>query len=606
MTVVFRIWGDDPRLDVLIVRYFVWLTSSREGVRTGCYDSSMSLRMLGAMVALATAGCAQQQEDHLVFNMLQRGPLPVARTVANSAGQQWKANLSGASWAQLPAAEGTGPIRVAISVDAVFKEPGDYSGRLTVSSAGTERNITISLHVVPRAPGPKFTYVSEPKGCSVPPGMPLPDQALCVVTDEKPPGNFKGPAKGESYRDPNFGALVRAMTSPLTLHAYSTPNPLSAHNRYLLVGNMHAEAAIIEVATGRVVSRPATPFETVVWDAKDDEKYYYPSGARIIQFTMKHEIAQTLVDYGRAPFRLKNIINGGSTDTTKDNWMGFWAPADQKVCALDIGSLKTYCASYAAATIGMNINPDNGTVLISKGVDKQSGKRYVWIVGQPCGAMYSVNFETGKLDFEHLGPELPDWPGNGDGVCQAGERCITGDHYDMAEDENGIQYFVGGIESQQPCEYSIYSFQLNKGTRFTTPAELGGGRKKLMTLFRCGGDVWTDYHVGCSKGSPYCVFSTTYGAFRSRRQAQDPTPLPRGPHVAEVLVVKVDATEVRRLMKNRSVPFAEEPGEAYWSTPRGAISNDGAYVVVDSNFGEPNQQRVVLVETGLAAGNGGK
>ena len=52
-------------------------------------------------------------------------------------------------------------------------------------------------------------------------------------------------------------------------------------------------------------------------------------------------------------------------------------------------------------------------------------------------------------------------------------------------------------------------------------------------------------------------------------------------------------------MKNRSVPMAGEPANSYWSTPRAAISNDGALVVVDSNFGEANQHRVVVVETGL-------
>jgi hypothetical protein len=305
------------------------------------------------------------------------------------------------------------------------------------------------------------------------------------------------------------------------------------------------------------------------------------------------------MDYGRAPWRFTKLTNGGSTDTTKDNWTGFWAPAEQTACALDLTSLKTYCGRYDAASIGMSIDPDNGTVLVSKGVDRSSGKRYAWIVGRPAGVMYSVNFAEGKLDFEYLGPEFPDWPGNGDGVCQAGEHCFTGDHFDMGEDQNGIQYFIGAIETQQPCEYSMYSFQLNKGTRFTAPAELDGGRRRIATLFRCGGDRWTDYHVGCAKVSPLCVFSTTYGGFQSQRQANDLSPLPRGPHIAEVIVVRVDGTEVRRLMKNRSVPMALEPAGSYWSTPRASLSNDGAWVVVDSNFGEANQQRVLLVETGL-------
>ena len=294
------------------------------------------------------------------------------------------------------------------------------------------------------------------------------------------------------------------------------------------------------------------------------------------------------------------MTNGGSTDTTKDNWMGFDAPAEQNVCALEISTRKTFCASYSPAAIGMAIGTDNGTVMIAKGVDRETGKRYVWIVGQPCGALYSIDRESGKLRFEHLGPELPDWPGNGDGICQPGERCVAGDHYDMGEDERGVQYLFGGLETTLPCEYSIYRFQLNKGTRFTTPEEVGGGRKHIMTLFRCGGaDTWVDYHVGCAKAAPDCVFSTTYGNFNFQRRAGDTAPLPRGPHIAEVLVVRTDGTEVRRLMKHRSVPMPGETANSYWSTPRASISNDGRLVVLDSNFGEANRQRVVLVETGL-------
>jgi hypothetical protein len=120
-----------------------------------------------------------------------------------------------------------------------------------------------------------------------------------------------------------------------------------------------------------------------------------------------------------------------------------------------------------------------------------------------------------------------------------------------------------------------------------------------MTLFHCGGDIWADYHVGCAKAAPYCVFSTTYGAFRSQRTPGDPKPLPRGPHLAEVLVVKADGSEVRRLMKHRSVPMAGELDGSYWTTPRACISNDASLLVVDSNFGEPNRQRILLVETGI-------
>ncbi len=559
----------------------------------------MALRLLVAALAVSISACSQIPAQTLTFEMLQGGPMPPVQTVETAGQGAWTASVGGVDWLQLPAAQGTGPIKVGISLNAAARKPGEYKGEVVVNGANGKQSVAAILRVVPPAPGPRFTYVSEPKSCSRPPGLPLPDEALCVVPDEKPPGNFQPPPVGGTYVDPNFGAKVRVLAGPLALHAYSTPNPLSATNRFAIIGILQGQTAILETATGREVSRPHTPTEGVVWDSRDDDIYYYLDGSKVMRYSVSANRSAVLMDYRAAPWRFTQLTNGGSTDTTKDNWMGFWAPSEQAVCALDLAHVKTYCGRYDAGTVGMGIDPDNGTVLVSKGVDKQSGKRYVWIVGRPAGAMYTVNLAAGKLDFEHLGPEFPDWPGNGDGVCQAGERCVSGDHFDMAEDQDGVQYFFGAMETQQPCEFGIYRFQLNKGTRFTTPAEVGGGRKHIATLFRCGGDPWTDDHVGCAKASPFCVFSTTYGGFRSQRQANDPSPLPRGPHIAEVLVVRTDGTEVRRLMKNRAVPMSGEPANSYWSTPRASISNDGAWVVVDSNFGEANQQRVLLVETGL-------
>jgi hypothetical protein len=553
--------------------------------------------MLVAAFAIGASAYGQTRGDTLTFEMLQGGPVPAAHTVEATGRGPWTAT-GGTDWLQLPAAQGTGPVKVAISPDATAKKPGEYKEEVTVTGSDGRKTVPVVLRVVARAPGPDFTYVSEPKSCSRPPGVPLPDLAVCVVPDEKPPGNFHPPAAGGTYVDPNFGAKVRVLAGPTALHGYSTPNPLSATNRYAILG-IQDQVAVVETATGRVVNRPKTPFEGVVWDAHDDDTYYYIDGAKVMSHNVPADRSKTVMDYSRAPWRFTKVMNGGSTDTTVDNWMGFWAPAEFSACALDLAHMKTYCGKYDAASVGMGIDPDNGTVLVSKGVDKQSGKRYVWIVGRPAGAMYSVNLAAGKLDFEHLGPELPDWPGNGDGVCQPGEKCMSGDHFDFGEDKNGIQYFFGAIETQQPCELSIYRFQLNKGVRFTEPVEIGGGRSRMLTLFRCGGDTWTDYHVGCAKAAPFCVFSTTYGGFKSERQAADPTPLPRSPHIAEVFVVRTDGTEVRRLMKNRAVPIAGEPANSYWSTPRASISNDGALVVVDSNFGEANQQRVLVVETGL-------
>ncbi|HJT86649.1 MAG TPA: hypothetical protein VJ732_02310, partial [Bryobacteraceae bacterium] len=99
--------------------------------------------------------------------------------------------------------------------------------------------------------------------------------------------------------------------------------------------------------------------------------------------------------------------------------------------------------------------------------------------------------------------------------------------------------------------------------------------------------------------SPYCVVSTTYGGFKATRQPNDTSPARRGPYLSEIFVVRDNGAEVRRLAEHRSVPYSNEEANGYWSNPRACISPDGAYVVADSNFGFPNAQRVIRIDTGF-------
>ncbi|MSV35928.1 MAG: hypothetical protein EXQ47_10080 [Bryobacterales bacterium] len=203
------------------------------------------------------------------------------------------------------------------------------------------------------------------------------------------------------------------------------------------------------------------------------------------------------------------------------------------------------------------------------------------------------------MDFEFLGPERLDQGGNLDGVCDPDERCYVGEHNDTFEDAGGTQYVMGYMDTASPCSLGVLSLQLNKGPNLLTAVELGGGMKRLMTLFRCAsGDVWTDFHFGCAKNRDMCVVSTTYGGSGFQRSATDLTPVRQTAHLAEILVIKDNGAEIRRLAKHRSMQLTGEEAKSYWSTPRACLSNDGKLVVADSNFGEANRPRVVVIETG--------
>ncbi len=171
---------------------------------------------------------------------------------------------------------------------------------------------------------------------------------------------------------------------------------------------------------------------------------------------------------------------------------------------------------------------------------------------------------------------------------------MIGSHVDTLEDSGGTQYLVMNAETSSPCEVSLSTYQLNKGTEMNRQIELGGGRKRVMTLWRCG-PGWVDEHIACARSSPYCVISTQ----NVPRAANDLSPFIPTPHAGEIIVMRENGVELRRLALSRSALFPGGGDQNYWSTPRAAISSDGSLVVSDSNFGVPaNGQRVTLIETG--------
>jgi hypothetical protein len=169
-------------------------------------------------------------------------------------------------------------------------------------------------------------------------------------------------------------------------------------------------------------------------------------------------------------------------------------------------------------------------------------------------------------------------------------------HSDTLEDSAGIQYLVFNKQTETPCEVSVATYQLNKGIDIMEPVVLGGGRKKVVTLWKCPfpNNPVPDEHVGCAKKAPYCVISTVPPI---RAAADAPV---RFPHTTEIIMFRDNGAEVRRLAQHRSAPLREEGDESYWSQPHAALSNDGSLVVFDSNFGEPKAQRINILQTGVA------
>jgi hypothetical protein len=143
---------------------------------------------------------------------------------------------------------------------------------------------------------------------------------------------------------------------------------------------------------------------------------------------------------------------------------------------------------------------------------------------------------------------------------------------------------------------SLATYQLNTGVNLLKQVELGGGRKKVLTLWRCGRG-WVDEHIGCAKSAPYCVISTQAEA----RRPDDLSEYVPTPHAGELIVMRDNGLEIRRIALTRTVFFTNAGEGNYWAAPRAAMSNDGSTVVADSNFGQIGKPRVTLIETGFGS-----
>jgi hypothetical protein len=495
---------------------------------------------------------------------VQGGPMATAKLTlrTESPSVAWTANAEADDpqdpWVQLSTNAGTTPGWLAIGIvpwRGERKPPGTYHAHITIKTASASTVVPVDWEVRPAHPQPQFTYLAGPTGCNGADGYP--DPPLCTAPPVLELSNAL--TMGTTYRDPTFGAQVRVLTNAPIYHTYSSPTPLSAHNKYLIVSIPPDVFDILDTATGKTAYKKV-PAQNFFWDASDDDAYYSIHDSAIVKHSVRNNRGTVLVDYAKPPWQFREIQRGGTGDTSKDNWISFWAPDEQQICVLDLNQVKTYCTDYSV-TQGRLPYHDIDFTLVSKGVDRQSGKRYVILVAPPSMGVFSVDTAAGKLKLEYRGPENIESHGNHDGICNPGEDCLFGSHLDTMEDSEGIQYFVMDAESRSPCEVAVSTYQLNKGKDILQQVELGGGRKKVMTLWRCG-PGWVDEHVGCAKAAPFCVISTQ-SVVRNSKDRSVPVPTP---HAGEILVMRENGLEIRRLALTRSGIFSDGSGDdKYWS-----------------------------------------
>lgn len=137
-------------------------------------------------------------------------------------------------------------------------------------------------------------------------------------------------------------------------------------------------------------------------------------------------------------------------------------------------------------------------------------------------------------------------------------------HMDVGRDTDGqpilIRTNAGDPQAPATCQNGLVKIRL-----------VDGASTCLLSL-----DWSLAVHVSVPDGGDW-FFASTYAP-------GDPAPLPGSwrLHAGEVLQVRLDGSEVRRLAHHRSRPLND-----YWYTPRAAVSRDGGRLVYTSNYGLP-------------------
>src|SRR5262249_13721181 len=149
-------------------------------------------------------------------------------------------------------------------------------------------------------------------------------------------------------------------------------------------------------------NRTTVPGEGSMWDANSDTVMYSlgnsQNHAAIVKYDLQKGNTSVVADFSKAPYNFTSISGGGTGEGSKDSWLTFFAPNQQQACAYSINDSKAYCADLKSIPGGA---PDIDYATMSRGVDHDSGKRYLVIIAKkPPFLVFSVNTTAGRLDLE--------------------------------------------------------------------------------------------------------------------------------------------------------------------------------------------------------------
>jgi Tol biopolymer transport system component len=372
------------------------------------------------------------------------------------------------------------------------------------------------------------------------------------------------PAVGQSYLDPVFGTAIRRISDTrnqpnsgdtgnlaFIVNEYSTMSPFNQDGSRLIL--VHQSYFALYDGEGRY--QKDLPFDISAsteprWSRRDPNLLYYVSANSLMSYdvaTGVRTVVRTFAEYAKVDGR-------GESDICFDG--------DHFVLVGDARDIFVYELSTGT----------KGPVLDATGHPFDS----VYIA--PGDQVIVSWYQTGSARY--AGMELFD---RNMGFLR--QLASVNGHKDVGRDIDGqaVLFWMNAADPQAPadCQNGVVKIRLADAQR-TCVLSLGWGVAGHVSAPDDGG--W--------------FFVSTYAP-------GDPLPVPGQwrPYMAEVLQVRADGSEVRRLAHDRSRPLND-----YWYTPRAAVSRDGRRLVYSSNYGLPsilgydrNYSDVYLVDVASSA-----
>jgi hypothetical protein len=353
---------------------------------------------------------------------------------------------------------------------------------------------------------------------------------------------FRPPSAGGSYTDPLFGAVIKRISDSMhTLNAgggvvttidneYSTMSAFNSDNTRLLLN--HSGYFALYDGAGNFI-RDLFQYGIFAsreprWSRSDPTVFYYIVGNQLRRFNVESftgGVVRTFAEYS-------SITGKGESDICFDGTHFVLAGDDLEIFVYDISAdLKrpVFEAGRGGGFDQLYITPDDNVIVgwSAAGTDRSTG---VELFDRDMNFIRQLTHAIG--------------------------------HMDVTRDSNGEEVLLWSNGADPlpllPCAAGI------------TKVRLWDGRQTCVW----SGDWSLAVHVSASDNSGW-FFVETYAPG---------DPIPPGPgwklHTNEILQIKLDGTEVRRLAHHRSRPF-----NSYSYMPKVSINRGGTKLVYSSNFG---------------------